>query len=102
VFRLPDSRRRPTATECADLATAYVAGNTIRELAERFGFHRETVAAALVRAGIARRYHERRQVDLELADELRASGLTITEVAATLGIGRTTLVKARCVRGDDT
>jgi hypothetical protein len=93
---VPDSRRRrPTTTECAELVAGYQAGQTIRELAEQFGFHRETVSAALERAGIPRRYHARRDVDLDRADELRATGLSITDVAKVLNIGRTTLVRAR-------
>ena len=59
----------------------------LRELAEQFGIRRETVSAALERAGIARRYHERRAVDLERADELHAGGLSITKVAEALGVG---------------
>jgi len=92
---VPERRRRSTIAECADLVAGYSAGRTIRELAEQFGFHRETVSAALERAGVERRYHERVEVDLDRADELHRSGLSITEVARVMGIGRTTLTKAR-------
>jgi hypothetical protein len=35
---------------------------------------------------------------LDLADDLHAAGLSITEVAEVVGIGRTTLIKARRAR----
>ncbi len=54
------------------------------------GFHRETVSSALERAGVSRRYHQRRDVDLDRADELHAAGLSIADVAKTLGIGSPT------------
>jgi transposase len=92
---MPRSRRRPTAAECVELVADYQAGQTIRQLAERLGFHRDTVSAMLERAGVARRYHKRRAVDLDRADKLHAAGLSLTEVAETLGIGRTTLIVAR-------
>jgi hypothetical protein len=74
---------------------AYQAGATIQQVADEFGFHRETVSAALEREGVARRYHERRAVDLDQADELHAAGLSLTVIAEMLGVGRTTLIKAR-------
>jgi hypothetical protein len=92
---VPDRRRRPTAAESDKLVADYQAGQTISQLADQVGFHRETVSAALQRAGVARRYHNRRAVDLDRADELHAAGLSLTEVAETLGIGRTTLIVAR-------
>jgi hypothetical protein len=45
--------------------------------------------------GVERRDRVRRVVDLGLAHELHAAGLSITAAARVLGIGRTTLVKAR-------
>ena len=99
---MPGSRRRPTAAERAELVAGYQAGETVRQLALRFGFHRETVSIALKRAGVERRYHDRGEVDLDRADELHSTGLTITAVAARLGIGRTTLVKALRARSQAT
>lgn len=92
---MPSGRRRPTPDVCTQLVGGYEAGCTVRDLAAQFGLHRETVSAALERAGVARRYHHRRDVDLDRADDLHAAGLSITEVAQVLGVGRTTLVKAR-------
>ena len=57
--------------------------------------HRETISAALGRAGIELRYHQTVTVDVQHAAELLAAGLTITETAEALGVGRTTLVKVR-------
>ena len=95
---VPRSRRRPTRADCVELVTGYQAGETIRQLADRFGFHRETVSRVLERAGVCRRYHLPRGVDLDQADDLYAAGLSITEVAEVMGIGRTTLIKARRAR----
>jgi transposase-like protein len=92
---VPDGRHRPTAAESDEIVAYYQAGQTISQLAHKFGFHRGTVSAALERAGVARRYRSRRLVDLDRADELRAAGLSLTKVAETLGIGRTTLIVAR-------
>lgn len=76
------------------MAEGYLAGETVRKLAKRFGFHRGTVSAALQRAGVDRRYHQHQPVDLDRADELHGQGLTVTQTAKTLGVGRTTLVRA--------
>ena len=80
------------------MIAAYQTGETVRQIADRLGFHRDTVSATLAREGVARRYHERRDVDLDQADELHNAGLSLTVIAEILGIGRTTLIKARGAR----
>jgi hypothetical protein len=77
------------------LVAGYQAGRTLRELAKGFGFHRETVSIALARAGVPRRYHETVGVDLEQVEQLQAGGMTLAQIARFLGVGRTTLVRAR-------
>jgi transposase len=77
------------------MIATYRAGATLRQIAAQFGFHRDTVSAALEGEGVTRRFHQRVDVDLDQADELHAAGLSITEVAKAMGIGRTTLIKAR-------
>ena len=52
-------------------------------------------------AGVPRRYHQSVPVDLERAERLRRQGLTLEQVAKRLGVGRTTLVKARRAAGVD-
>ncbi len=91
--------RRLESDKVVQLVESYRAGRTVHELSDEFGIHRDTVSAALERAGIDRRYHQQVPVDLDRADQLGARGLSITETAKALGIGRTTLVKARRARG---
>jgi len=81
------------------LVAGYESGRTVRQLADQTGFRSDTVSAALERAGVARRYRQRRTVDLDRADELHAGGLSITDIAKVLGVEQTTLVKARSERG---
>jgi hypothetical protein len=54
--------------------------------------------AALEDERVTRRHHQRVNVDLDQADELHAAGLSITEVARAMGIGRTTLKARRAAR----
>ncbi len=87
--------RQPTSHEEAEITAEYLSGITITNIAQEFGFHRETISAVLHRARVETRYHQRTPVDLERANHLTANGFTITGTATALGIGRTTLVKAR-------
>lgn len=84
-----------SAADKERLVEAYVAGSTLRELARQFCINRETASKVLAEHGVERRYHQTVSVDMERAAALEAEGLTITEIAAALGVGRTTLVRAR-------
>ncbi len=95
AVKLPRIARTPDGDEIAAMAAAYTSGMTLREVGAMFDFDRGTVSAAVKRAGVATRDHQRVEVDLERASQLHRSGLTLTEVARTLGVGRTTLVRAR-------
>lgn len=77
------------------LVLRYGQGANIRQLATEFGINREKVSLVLQRQGVETRYHQMVEVDLDQAAQLQAEGLNITEVAAAMGIGRTTLVRAR-------
>lgn len=85
----------PTSDEAEAIVAAYEFGLTLREVGVLFGCDRGTISAVVQRAGVETRYHRRTEVDLDQAEDLHAQGLTITEVAERLGIGRTTLVRAR-------
>ena len=70
--------QRRTKAQRAAIVGAYEAGETIRQIADRLGFHRDTVSAALERESVARRYHQRVDVDLGAsAAELERQGLTL-------------------------
>lgn len=77
------------------MVARYEGGETVYELAASFGIHRNTVSQHLEQHEVPRRYHQMTDVDLERAAELHASGLNLTQVAAQMGIGRTTLIRAR-------
>jgi transposase-like protein len=77
------------------LVQSYCQGSTIRQLAAEFGINREKVSLILQRHGAPTRYHQTTRVDLDRAAELEADGLTLTAIAEAMGIGRTTLVRAR-------
>jgi DNA-binding transcriptional regulator LsrR (DeoR family) len=69
----PSSRQtqvRLDARQVAELAAAYSSGQTIKELATRYGVHRVTVRALLQRHGV-----ERRQVGLTDAQAAEACRL---------------------------
>lgn len=95
VVELPRTARMPTPDEKQAIAAAYESGLTLRELGALFGFDRGTISSVVQHAGVETRYHQRTEVDLGRAERLHAEGLTITEVAERLGIGRTTLIRAR-------
>lgn len=78
-----------------DLVACYRAGATVQEVALHFGINRETVSRVLARQGVDRRYHQMVEVDLDQAAAREADGLNLTAIAAAMGIGRTTLVRAR-------
>lgn len=86
---LPRRFTRPTNEQVTALLDAYEAGDGTYQLAERFGVHRQTVAATLRRAGVATRGLER----VELTDEQRAEaqrlwsgGVSYHQIGITLGV----------------
>ncbi len=84
-----------TDGEELELVALYLGGRTIRELAKSVAISRDRMSAILQAHGVERRYHETVPVDVSRAEALAATGLGLTEVAERMGIGRTTLVRAR-------
>lgn len=95
ISRTVRAHRHLDVEELVALVAAYEAGSTIYELGALYGIHRNTVSQILERRGVRLRYHQATNVDLDRAAELSNSGLNLTEVAAAMGVGRTTLVRAR-------
>jgi DNA-binding NarL/FixJ family response regulator len=90
-------QRRLQLEEIDELARAYEAGTAVRQLAEDFDIHRETVRAHLDRAGITRR--PGCTVKLDEAEELTAcrlyeQGLSLKQVGAQLRVTDNTVLKA--------
>lgn len=87
--------RHLSKQKVGELIAAYAAGATVYELAERYGIHRTRVSKLIKQAGGSVRYHETAGIDLARAEELHASGISLTEVARHLGVGRSALIRAR-------
>ena len=86
---LPRRFTQLTNEQVTALLEAYRAGDSTYQLAERFGVHRQTVAATLRRAGVATRGLER----VELTDEQRAEarrlwdqGVSYHQIGIALGV----------------
>lgn len=86
---VPRARRRATHTPpavAAEIASAYRAGATVGELAERSGVHRATVDNLLAAAGVARRPRGLNEAQAEQAVLLYADGLSIAKIARQFGV----------------
>lgn len=81
-------QRRLREPELKDLAAAYDAGASHRELAAQFGIHRQTVASHLARAGITVRAASKclSEQDMDVAVGLYRSGRSLAEVASRFGV----------------
>jgi len=86
---LPRRCAQLTKEQVTALLDAYRAGDSTYQLAERFGVHRQTVAATLRRVGVATRGLER----VELNDDQRAEaqrlwdgGASYHQIGTTLGV----------------
>lgn len=88
-------RRHLTSDDESHIVELYLAGQTIYELGTQFEVHRDRISRVLEASGIDRRYHQIVDVDLDRAVELQRGGLNQQQVADELGVGRTTLVKAK-------
>ncbi len=78
-----------TNQQVAALLDAYRAGESTYQLAERFGVHRQTVAATLRRAGVATRGLERVELTYEQraeAHRLCDEGVSYHQIGIALGV----------------
>ena len=73
------------------LVSAYLDGETIDQLAERFGIHRTTAITILDRHGIHRRYRLLQGEALQVAFELYAAGRSLAEVGRHFGLDPSTV-----------
>lgn len=85
-------QRRLRPQEVVELAAAYGPGATTRELAARFGIHRNTVATHLERVGVQTRAGRRLSPgELDLAARLYEEGWSATRLAKKLGVSDHTI-----------
>ncbi|WP_374971577.1 helix-turn-helix domain-containing protein [Flaviflexus equikiangi] len=81
------SQTRLSASNREELLVGYAEGVPVQELATRFNVHRATVREIARRAGHPSRAPEHSQQLRSEAARLYAGGLTLSQVAAQLGIG---------------
>lgn len=77
-----------------ELVALYKAGATLVELGERFGVHRRTAAAHLVRRSVPIRRRGLDECDLAEAAELYAGGLSLMEVGLRFGVSQQAVRRA--------
>ena len=88
--------RRLSPAEVSALAARYRAGANVRELADEFGVHKHTVSAHLAKQAIPTRIGGR-VIDEAAAlriIRLYASGQTMDEIAAEIGVAQSTVSRA--------
>ena len=76
------------------LANAYLAGDSLPVLAERYQISRQTVSNILERHGVHRRYNLLSRRDIEKAVRLYQSGHSLATVGTKLGVNATTVLNA--------
>lgn len=82
-----------------ELVALYEAGATLVELGERFGVHRRTAAAHLVRRSVPIRRRGLDECHLAEAVELYAGGLSLMEVGLRFGVSQQAVRRALAVEG---
>ena len=82
-----------------ELVALYEAGATLVELSERFGVHRRTAAAHLVRRSVPTRRRGLNERHLPEAVELYAGGLTLMEVGLRFGVSQQAVRRALAAKG---
>ncbi|MFC5997921.1 hypothetical protein ACFP6A_04170 [Quadrisphaera sp. GCM10027208] len=82
-----------------ELVALYEAGATLVELGERFGVHRRTAAAHLVRRSVPIRRRGLDEYNLAEAVELYTDGLSLMEVGLRFGASQQAVRRALATAG---
>ncbi|QCT38034.1 hypothetical protein FBF34_08620 [Arachnia propionica] len=82
-----------------ELVAIYEAGATLVELSKRFGAHRRTAAAHLIRRSVPIRRRGLDECHLPEAVELYAGGLTLLEVGLRFGVSQQAVRRALAAKG---
>jgi len=99
VTRLSQRHKHLDEGETVRLIAAYQAGSSVYELAEHFGCHRGTVSIRLRSRGVQIRHLTVAKEQIDTAEQLYASGLTLTEVGRQMGLDPSTVRRRLCARG---
>jgi transposase-like protein len=81
------TQTRLDASNRAEVLAEYVAGASVRELADRFGIHRATMSDIARLTGVKVRHPELPNEVRTRAARLRNEGMTLAQVAKKLRIG---------------
>jgi len=87
-------QRRLTAAQVAQLVAAYQAGADMKTLAQRWGVHRQTVAAHLRQAGVPLRQKGLTPEQIAEAASLYAGGWTLARLGGRYGCHPTVVLRA--------
>lgn len=90
----PKTARRLPPDELAALIRDYRAGDTVYELAPRYGIDRRTIAAKLKQAGVTLRGHTPGQQEADRLVELYQSGLSLVAAGERVGYTSRTVPRA--------
>lgn len=88
-----------SSTQVDELVALYDAGATLVKLGERFGVHRRTAAAHLVRRSVPIRRRGLDECHLPEAVELYAGGLTLMEFGLRFGVSQQAVRRALAAKG---
>jgi len=98
VDKRPRSRskraRRLGGSDQLAVATAYLAGDSLPVIAERYAITRQTVSSILERHGVPRRYNLFSERDIDKAVELYRAGHSLATVGGQLCVNATTVLNA--------
>jgi DNA-binding CsgD family transcriptional regulator len=99
IVRTPKQvQKRLESAAVDELVAAYRAGLTLRELAARYGVHRNTVRHLVGCAGVTPRYRALGPAEIAEATRMYASGMSLAAVGRLLGVHantvRSALIKA--------
>lgn len=95
IVRAPKQvQRRLDRSQTAEVVAGYQAGETVYQLARRFGIHRETVAILLERQGVPRRRRSLTPAQVTKAVSLYAMNQPLTRIAPQLGCHPDTVRRA--------
>ena len=82
-----------------ELVASYRAGSTLRELAARYGVHRNTVRRLVACAGVTPRYRALGPAEIDEATKLYAAGMSLAAVGASFGVHANT-VRSALIKAD--
>jgi predicted DNA-binding protein (UPF0251 family) len=99
VTRLSQRHKHLDEGETARMIAAYQAGSSVYELAEHFGCHRETVSRRLKSRGVQMRHLAVTTKQIDTAEHLYASGLSLAEVGTQMRIDPSTVWRRLRARG---